>query len=195
MLVAFAACKPKEINELRQAGSALSTVFAAETALAAGANKQIVMIVPKATQGPLANVGDEFKTAFQKEGLSIVEILSVDLGDPMRYGEFGWKAVDFLEAIQKHPGVGAIVSLAGAPLLNRNDLGQVPATHPPILVIATAQIGMAPGVPANPSVMAQMLDAKIIQLAVVDGEGTPSGKSDKAHKLFSQHFQILRASR
>ncbi len=193
LILAFAACKPKELNELTEAASALKTVFAAETAQAAGANKQIVMIVSKAAHGISADVGDEFKSAFQKEGLSVVEIRSADLGDPMRYGEFGLKATDFLQAIQKHPDVGAIVSLVGVPKIN--DVGQVPATHPPILVIATAQIGMAPGVRANPDVLAQMLDAKIIQLAVVDSEGAPSGKSDKASQVFSQHFQILRGSR
>ena len=192
LIFAFAACKPKEVNQLSDAASALRTVFAAETAKLAGATKQIVMIVPKVVPGATANLGDEFKSAFQKEGLSVVEIKAVDLGNPMRYAEYGLKVADLIEAIEKHPQAGAIVSLVGLPKINHP--GQVPAIHPPILVVATAQIGMSPGVPANPSVLMQMLDAKIIQVAIVDGSGTPTGKGDKASQLFNQHYQILRAS-
>ncbi|MEO6182971.1 MAG: hypothetical protein ABIP71_07745 [Verrucomicrobiota bacterium] len=193
LLLSFSACKPKEINQLVDAGSALKTVFSLETAQVAGANKQVVMIVPNAMQGPASALGGEFKSALQKQGLSVVEMKAVDLGDPMRYNQFGWKAADFFAVLQKHSGVGAIVSLVGAPLLQPDDLGKIPATHPPVLVIATRQIGIALGVPTNPAVLEQMLNAKILQLAVIDGAGS-SGKTDEAHKIFDQQFHILRSN-
>lgn len=191
LLLSFSACQPKEINQLADAGSALKTVFALETAKVAGANKQVVMIVPNATKGPAAAIGGEFKSALQKQGLSVVEMKPVDLGDPMRYDQYGLKADDFFAVLQKHSSVGAIVSLVGAPIIQANDVGKIPAIHPPVLVIATRQIGIALGVPTNPTVLEQMVNAKIIQLAVLDGAGS-SGKPDEAHKIFDQQFRILR---
>lgn len=191
-LFAFVACKPKEVGDLNDSASALKTVFAAETAKLAGANKKIVLIVSKPIPGATGNVGQDFKDAFQKVGVSVVETKVVDLGDPMRYGTYGLSAADFLDAIEKHPEAGAIASLVGAPRISSP--GQVPATHPPVSVIATRQIGLAPGVAGNPDVLAQLLRAKIIQLAIVDGTGASGQKGDKARALFDQHYQILRAN-
>lgn len=193
LFLAASGCKPKEINQLAQAGSALSTIFAAETAKTAGGKKQIVMIVSNTAQGPWANVASEYRGAFEKQGLSVVETKAVDLGDAMHYADYGLKAADLLDAITKHSEAGAIVSLVGAPLLRANDLGSIPANHPPILVIATAQIGLAPGVPGNLATLMQMLDAKVVQWAIVDGAGTGGGKTD-TEKNFNQHYQILRSN-
>lgn len=190
-MLLFCACKPDAINQLEDSGSALKTVFVDEIAKASSANKQIVMITVKATEGANADLSQEIKGALEKKGLSVVETRSVDLGDPMNYNQFGLKAVDFLEVLQKHAGVGAIVSLVGAPILSANDFGKIPPTHPPVLVLATRQIGLAFGVPANPAVIDSMLKSKVIQLAVVDGPGS-SGSTDTIHKTFDQHFSILR---
>ncbi len=190
LVLAFAACKP---NGAIDGSDSLQTVLALETAQAASANKQVVLIASNAVQGPGATVRKEFKVALEKQGLSVVEIKQADLGDPMRYDEFGLKATDFLEVMRKHSGVGAIISLVGAPLLRVNDFSSLQSTHPPVLVVATRQIGFAPGVPANPGVLEQMLNAKIIQVAIVEGAGT-SGKSDKAYKTFDQNYRIFRAN-
>jgi hypothetical protein len=191
LLLAFNACKPKAIDELADSGTALKKVLAIETAQAAQANKQVVLLVQNATQGPAASLGGDFKTALEKNGLS-VQLRPVDLGDPMRYNEYGLKAVDFLDVLQKNSGAGAIISLVGAPLLRADDSGKIPAGGPAVLVVATRQIGLAPGVPTNPSVLEQMLAAKIIHLAVLDGAGS-SGKPEEVYKIFDQHFRILRS--
>lgn len=192
MLFAFVACKPKEINQLAESASALSKVFAAETAHAAK-GKQIVVIACNVPQGPLASVAGDFKSEFEKQGLSIIETKTVELGDPMNYRDYGLKLADLLEVMNKHPEAGAIVSLVGAPLVRGAELGEIPASHPPVFVIATAQIGLAPGVPTNPGALRQMLDAKVIQMAVADGAGIAGGKTD-AEKIFNQHYQILRSN-
>ncbi|MEP6662650.1 MAG: hypothetical protein ABJC04_03200 [Verrucomicrobiota bacterium] len=194
LLLALAACKPKGLNELSESAAALKTVFAVETAHVAGGNKQIVLLVPNAAQGPAATLREEFKTAFAKQGLTVVEIVPVDLGDPMQYRQFGLKAADFLAVAQKHPSVGAIVSLVGAPLWRATDLENLPTPHPPVLVVATRQIGLAPGVPGSSAALEQMLAAKIIQVAVVDGAGS-SGKDDKPSKTFDRYYHFLRSNR
>lgn len=190
LLLTFNACKPKAVNELSDSGTALKTVLAIETAQVAHINKQVVLIVPNATQGPAASLADNFKIALEEKGLS-VQLRPVDLGDPMRYNEFGLKAVDFLDVLQKHSGAGVIVSLVGAPLLQKNDLNKMPAAGPAVVVVATRQIGLAAGVPTNPALLEQLLTAKIIHLAVADGTGS-SGKQDDVYKSFDQNFRILR---
>jgi len=191
LLLALSACKQKELDKLDDSAAALREVFAAETAQVAGAKKQVVLIVPAATQGPSASLGGDFKSAMQKKGLSVVELIPVQLGDPMKFNNFGLKAADFFDVLRQHSDVGAIVSLVGAPLLHAGDLANLPATRPPVLIVATRQIGLAPGIPASGPVLEQLLRAKIIQAAVIDGSGS-SGKTDTAHKKFDQQFQILR---
>ncbi|MEO5802050.1 MAG: hypothetical protein ABIR24_00850 [Verrucomicrobiota bacterium] len=191
LLLAFNACKPKAIDELSDSGTALKNVLAIETAQVAHAKRQVVLIVPNAAQGPAASLAGDFKTALEKKGLS-VQVRPVDLGDPMHYNEFGLKAADFLDVLQKHSGAGAIVSMVGAPLVRPNDLNKISAGGPAVLVIATRQIGLAPGVPTNPTVLEHMIAAKIIHLAIVDGPGS-SDKPDGAYKNFDQHFRILRS--
>jgi hypothetical protein len=191
LLLAFTACKPKAVDELSDSGTALKKVLAIETAQIAHAKKQIVLIVPNAAQGPAASLSGDFKSALEKQDLS-VQLRPVDLGDPMHYNDFGLKAADFLDVLEKSSGVGVIVSLVGAPLLRVNDLNKLPAERPAVLVVATRQIGLAPGIPTNPTVLEQMLAAKIIHLAIVDGTGS-SGKPDEPYKVFDQHFRILRS--
>ncbi len=193
LLLILAACKPSGVDGVLDVTAALRKVLAVETAQAATASKQVILLAPKIAQGPAASLGDEFKAALKAEGLS-VEVQLVDLGDPMSYGNYGWKAADFFEAVQKHAGVGAIVSLIGLPKLGASDLARVPANHPPILAVATRQIGLAPGVSPPPGALEQMLKTKVVQIAIVEGTGTTVGKSDKAYKIFDQHFQILRAT-
>jgi hypothetical protein len=191
MLLAFNACKPKAVNELSDSGAALKKVLATETAQAAHASKQVVLIVPNA-QGSAASLGPDFKAALEKKGLS-VQLRPVDLGDPMHYNDFGLKAADFLDVLQKYSGAGAIVSLVGAPLLRSSDLGKIPAGGPPVLVVATRQIGLAAGVPTSPAVLEQMVAAKIIHLAILDGTGS-SGKPGDDYKVFDKNFRILRSN-
>jgi len=191
LVLALAACKQKELDKLDDSAAALREVFATETAQVAGANKKVVLIVPAATQGPSASLGGDFKSALQKKGLSVTELKPVQLGDPMNFNDFGLKAADFIDVLRTHSDAGAIVSLVGAPLLHAGDLANLPAARPPVLIIATRQIGLAPGVPTSGVVLDQLLRARIIQLAVIDGAGS-SGKTDTAHKEFDQQFQILR---
>jgi len=71
--------------------------------------------------------------------------------------------------------------------------GQFPSTHPPILVVATASLGTVPGVPGKLATVASLIEAKSVQLAIIDAPAQPAdaGKADAAHELFAQHFQIL----
>ena len=124
--------------------------------------------------------------------LSIVTAKAANLGDPMRSGEVGLQTADFLEVLQKSSDVGAIVSLAGAPLLKPADLARVPAEHPPVLVVGTTTLGNLPGVPGDRMELARLLDARIIQLVIIDGSQPAGANADATHELFAQHYRILR---
>jgi hypothetical protein len=104
----------------------------------------------------------------------------------------GLKAADFLDVLEKSADVGAIVSLVGAPLLKPGDLARVPAQHPPVLVVATAMLGNLPGVAGEPMRLARLLDARVIQVAIVDGSDPTASKAEPTHELFAQHYRILR---
>ncbi len=191
----FASCKPKEDRTQSEAGSALGSVLAEETIRIAGARKNVVIISQQSGKGTMSSAETEFRNSLKKNGLTIATTLSPDLGNAMRYDEYGLQPRDFVEALEKFSDAGAIVSFIGAPIFKAAQLGSLPAARPPVLVVVVASLGEVPGVAGNRTILPQLLDAKIIQLAIVDGPGSPATKaSDDAHKLFSQHFQILRAS-
>ena len=137
-----------------------------------------------------------FKNALAKLGCSTIVAKSANLGDPMHRGPIGLKAADFAEALDKSTGAGAIESFAGAPRLNPSNAPRLGQDHPPVLVVATGTLGVVPGVRAEPLELAGLLEAKIIQLAIIDGgSDSPSAapaKTDANHQLFDQHYRILR---
>ena len=194
--LAFTSCTPKETQSLLLPASALGEVLAEETARLAGARKQIVLITRDASWGPASNAENSFREALKKQGLTILNTKSANVGDPMKSGQIGLKAADLLEVMmQKSTDVGAIVSFAGAPLLNPAEATTFPAEHPPLLVVATAALGDAPGMPGDRMMLGHMLDARMVQLAIVDGADPAAPKppkADAAHNLFHQNYQILR---
>ena len=120
---------------------------------------------------------------------------AADLGNPLRRGQVGLRAGDFFDVLDKSADVGAIVSFAGAPILSAGDAARVQPGHPPVLVVATASLGNVPGVWGDPIKLAGLLEAKTIDLAIIDGAdpaAQPSGNSDAAHALFAQNYRILR---
>lgn len=106
------------------------------------------------------------------------------------------KAADFIEALDKSAGAGAVVSFAGAPLLQQSDAARLSTgQHPPVLVVATMTLGTVPGVASDRLLLANLLEAGIIQLAIVDGadpSAPAAGKGDADHELFVQNYRILR---
>jgi hypothetical protein len=194
LVAVLVGCKQKGPAGQLESTQALAAILAEEAAKAAGVTKQVLVISPGGVWGTPAPLEQAFTTAIAKRGLSIVATRSVDVGDPMRSGQIGLKRGDFLSALDQAAGAGAIVSFAGPPALTPGEA--IKAQHPPVLVVATAMLGATAGLPGDRAALAQLLESKIIQLAVVDAtEATSpsSGKSDAAHDLFSQHYRILRA--
>jgi hypothetical protein len=131
----------------------------------------------------------------KKQGFSVVTAKSANLGDPMR-SRPGLKAADFFDALDKSANAGAVVSFAGAPLLQQGDAARLSlGQHPPVLVVATMTLGTVPGVASDRSLLASLLEAGIIQLAIVDGADSSAptaAKGDADHELFAQNYRILR---
>jgi hypothetical protein len=191
LALAVSGCTPKETQNLLAPSEALGKVLAEETAKAAGAKKQIVLINFDASWGPASLTEKAFKSALAKQGCSIVNVKSVSVGDPMKSGQVGLKAEDFLAAIQQSPDAGAVVSLVGAPLLT--GAAGLPSQYPPVLVVATASLGDVAGVASDRTMLSQMIEAKLIQLAIIDGAGAGDTGKDAEHQLFAQHFTVMRA--
>ena len=64
-----------------------------------------------------------------------------------------------------------------------------------MLVVATMTLGTVPGVASDRSLLANLLEAGIIQLAIVDGadpSAPTAAKGDADHELFAQNYRILR---
>jgi len=194
--IAVVSCKPKEIQALLRPADALGVVLARETAKTVGTRKQVVVITADARWGPVSTAEETFNATLKKQGISIVATHASNLGDPMKLGGVGLKPADFFDAVEKFPDVGAIVSFAGVPLLRSADVARLPSHYPPVLAVATATLGIKPGVPNNRAMVARMVEANWIQLAIIDGsEQIPeqAGKVDPTQELFAQHFQILRS--
>ncbi len=193
-LLLLASCTSKEMKALLEPSRALGTVLAEETTRAGGSRKQVVLILPQ--WAATSTAGESLKVALKKEGVAIAAVVSADMGDPMGRAPIGLKATDFFAAIDKAAGAAVVVSLAGAPLLKPEEAARLSPDHPPVLVVATASLGDVMGVSGDHRQLAGLLDARVIQLAIVDGNpesGPPaSGKLDAAHRLFSQHYTILR---
>jgi hypothetical protein len=194
-LTLLLSCTPNKTQVLLGQSEALGTVLAEETARLAGAKKQVAVISPDANWGAVSTVEQAFRDAIRKQGFTVVTAKAANLGDPMRRGPIGLKPADFFEALDKAADAGVIVSFAGAPLLTPAEVTRVKAGHPAILVVATASLGNVQGVWGDPMQLGHLLDAKAIDLAVVDGaDPSPdaSGKADPARALFAQSYRILR---
>jgi hypothetical protein len=195
LLFVFPACKPKELQALLEPGQALSSVLAEEAVRLAGAKKQVALITPDASWGPASTVEESLKDALKKHGFTVVTAKAAEVGNPMFSGEVGLKAKDFFEALEKSAGAGAVISLAGAPLLKPGDAARVSPAHPPVLVVATAMQGNKMGLRSDPVQLARLLEAKIIQLAIIDGADpavNATGKPDSTRELFARNYRILR---
>ena len=191
----FASCAPRTNSVLLQPSEALGTVLGEETARIAGSRKTVTIIAPDANWGAASTVEQAFKNSLKKQGLTIVTAKAANLGDPMRRGQLGLKPADFLNALEQSAGAAVVVSLAGPPVLGPNDAARVPAQHPPVLVVATSSLGNVPGLGADQAQLARLLDAGIIQFAIIDGASEPAPSSaatmDAPHQLFSQNYRIL----
>ncbi|MGD0261684.1 MAG: hypothetical protein ABSD29_17980 [Verrucomicrobiota bacterium] len=195
LLLAFAGCTSKETRALLQPPQALGIVLADEAARAAGARKQVAVITPDASWGPSSIAEEAFRAAMKKQGFSVLTAKSANLGDPMR-SRPGLKAADFVEALEKSADAGAVVSFAGAPLLRQGDAARLgPGQHPPVLVVATMTLGTGPGVASDRLLLANLLEAGIIHLAIIDGAdhgALEAAKGDATQELFARNYRILR---
>jgi hypothetical protein len=195
-LTLLASCKRNETKTLLEPSQALGAVLAEEAARAAGVNTRIAIISHDARWGPPSAVEKAFEAALARHGFSSFIAKSVDLGDPMSRREAGVQPDDYFEASQKATDVGAIVSFVGIPLVTVADAARLQPGHPPLLIVATVILGDQRGLPANRARLASLLEAKIIQVAIIDGgsdsTAAPSDKVDAVHELFARSYSILR---
>ncbi|MGH7969258.1 MAG: hypothetical protein ACREIC_11085, partial [Limisphaerales bacterium] len=198
LLLLIPGCQPnKEVQALLEPSQALGEVLAEETLRLAGANRSITLITHDSSWGPPSTAEQALRAALKKEKATLDFVKTANLGNPMLSGEVGLKAADFFEAMEKSTKAGAVISLVGAPLLNEGDLARLMPAHPPVLVVATASLGDKMGVHTDPVRLASLIEAKVIQLAIIDGDeptAQPTAKPDPNRALFAQHYRILRSA-
>jgi hypothetical protein len=195
LLLLLAGCRPKEVRLLLQPSQALGEVLAEETVRLAGSHRSITLITHDGSWGPPSTAEQAFRAALQKNKATMVFVKAVNPGNPMLSSEIGLPAADFFEAMEKSANAGAVVSLVGAPLLKQGDAARLSSAHPPVLVVATASLGDKMGVHTDPVLLARLLEARVIQLAIIDGNdprAQPTAKPDSNRALFAQHYRILR---
>jgi hypothetical protein len=187
-------CQGKEVQALLEPSQALASVLADETIHLNRGNKQVVLITHDTSWGQPSTAEDTLRAAMKKHGVTL-QTVRANLGNPMLSGEIGLKAADFFGALDNSGGAGALISLVGAPQLTDSDLARVRAGHAPVLVVATGSLGDKMGVRTDPVQLARLLDAKVIQLAIIDGaepSAAAAGKPDPKRELFAQNYRILR---
>lgn len=184
----LAGCNPsnpqlKPVAELRR-------VLAAEAAPVAGASKSVVLIVPHWAVG--SSVEKSFTDALKKQGVKVSAVILADTGNPMQ-GSIGLKSADFFAALEKASGNGAVVSLAGAPLLAADEVARAQTKQIPVLVVATASLGDVIGIWGNPGRLARLLKAKVIDLAIVDGPAPVAmAVASQTSKEFARNYHVLK---
>jgi len=188
-------CRPAASKALLQPSEALGTVLARETARLAGPKKAVAIISPDASWGPTSTAETAFVAELKRAGVKPLAAKAANVGDPMRSGEVGLRAADLFEVLDKFKDAGAVVSFAGTPLLKPADRARLATDHPPIVVVATASLGTVPGVPGDRMQLATLLDAKLVRMAVIDGQDPSVGPGrDSAGQEFSSKYRILRAA-
>lgn len=188
-------CQPKEVQALLEPSQALGQVLAEEAVRLAGGNRSITLITHDASWGPPSTAEQALRAALKKQKAALSFVKAANLGNPMLSGGVGLKAADFFETMEKSTKAGAVISLVGAPLLKEGDATRLTSSHPPVLVVATASLGDKMGVHTDPVLLASMLEAKVIQLAIIDGNDPTArqpAKPDPNRALFAQHYRILR---
>jgi hypothetical protein len=194
-LVLLPGCQPNEVQALLEPSQALGEVLAEEAVRLAGPNRSITLITPDSSWGPPSTAEQALRAALKKQNATLDFVKAANLGNPMLSGGVGLKAADFFETMEKSARAGAVISLVGAPQLNEGDAARLTSTHPPVLVVATASLGDKMGVHTDPVLLGSLLEAKLIQLAIIDGNdptAQPTAKSDPHRALFDQHYRILR---
>jgi hypothetical protein len=193
LFLALVSCAPKGDKLLLGPGQALGTVLARETVLADGTKKPVVLILPKWAANSTA--GESFEAELKKHDVSVAYTFLADVGDPMGRAP-ALTAEDFSDALSKDASAGAIVSLAGAPLLSAQEMARMNTNRLPVLIVASRSLGNVIGVPTDLDALADLLNAKVIQLAIVDGNSEPNanpdGKTDATQQLFFEHYSIRR---
>ena len=196
LLLLLLGCQPtKEVQTLVEPSQALGEVLAQEAVRLAGANRSITLITHDNSWGPPSTAEQALRAGLKKQNATLDLVQAVPLGNPMLSGEVGLKAADFFEAMEKSAKAGAVISLVGAPMLKDGDAARLTSPHPPVLVVATASLGDKMGVHTDPVQLASLLEAKVIQLAIIDGVdpmAQPTTKPDQHRALFAQHYRILR---
>jgi len=190
----LSACKPPAVQQELGASEALGKILAEETEHATS-SKQVVLITPQWKPGASSTVEDSFKAAMKKQKFTVVTI-PANVGDPMHLAGVGLKPDDFLAALAQAGG-GVVVSLAGPPLLGPGDVNRVAPNHPPVLVVATASLGNMIGVPGNRAQVTSLVEAKVIQVAIVDSAAPalpPAAKTDAVHQTFAENYSFLRSA-
>jgi len=192
--VILTSCRPSQTTSLLQPSQALGTVLAEEAAGLAGTNKRVAIVAPDASWGPTSTAEQSFKDALNKKGFQLMVAGNPNVGNPMRRGQIGLKGEDFVAALDKSAEVGAFVCFAGAPLLKPDEAARISTHHPPVLIVATASLGNVAGVWSDPVQLAALIEADIVQVAVIDNpEPQPSpAKANAIRDLFVRHFRILR---
>jgi hypothetical protein len=196
VLLLVSGCQPnKEVQALLEPSQALGEVLAEEAVRLAEPNRSITLITHDSSWGPPSTVEKALRAALKKQNATLDFVKTANLGNPMLSGEIGLKAADFFEAMEKSAKAGAVISLVGAPQLNESDASRLTSGHTPVLVVATASLGDKMGVHTDPVQLGSLLEAKLIQLAIIDGNdptGQSNAKSDPHRSLFAQHYRILR---
>lgn len=190
-LLLLPSCQPKEVQALLEPSQALGEVVAQEAVRLAGPNRSITLITHDSSWGPPSTAEQALRAALKKQKATLDFVKAANLGNPMLSGEVGLKAADFFEAMEKSARAGAVISLVGAPLLKEGEATRLTSTHPPVLVVATASLGDKMGVHTDPVQLGSLLEAKVIQLAIIDGND-PTAQADPHRALFAQHYRILR---
>lgn len=97
----------------------------------------------------------------------------------------GLPARDYMALVQQAPDAGAIVSFVGPPDLSPQELAELQAKCPPLVVVDTFGVLKGRGLPA-------MIEQKAVALAFIPLNSTEVEAQKKQATLFDRYYRVLR---
>jgi hypothetical protein len=182
--------KPTEKAEraATDASEALGQRAAEEVARLVGNHGEIAVLSPAIASGQAPTFVAQMKRftrTLKRHGIKIGATQLMPGGLTALVLGTGLPASDYVTLLEQAPNAGAIVSFVGPPNLSPEELQQLQANRPPLVVVDTFGVSKGRALPA-------MLEAKAVALAFVPLNSLEAAKKKQQSNLFDRYYRILR---
>ena len=138
-------------------------------------------------QAPTAVASVErFRRTLKKHGITVARTKAMPGGLTALIMGGGIARDAYLGLVEGSPSVDAVVTFAGLPTLPAEELQQLQATHPPLVVVDIFGVLKGPTLPA-------LVEQRTVALAFAPRAASEVEQQGNESRLFERYYRILRA--